>query len=101
MGISAGAYIGVNIVTQLITLVTGRSIDIEIGRYRGLFVFIGLYTIAFSGVMALTNLFTAYIGWAIPPLAGTAGAITIIAQTLASITLAYYVAVKVFGIPSF
>lgn len=98
---SLGAYAGFYVITGLIRYFTGRNIEIESGRVQGLFMFIGLYTVSFSGITALVKLFADYIAWSVPPLSGVSLTLRFIGESISTITLTYFIAVKVFGIPTF
>lgn len=99
--ISAGAALGTGVLSGLLSYFTGRTLHIEILRIQGLIVFISLYMVAYSGVVALTSVMASYFAWSAPPLLGAASAIMFIVNVIAGIALTYYVAVKVLGIPTF
>lgn len=101
VGVPIAAGVGIQILLGLVSTLTGRQIELEVGRARALAVFIGMYSLAFSGVMALTSLVRQYIGWSMPALAGMAGAITTVVETVTSISLTYYVSAKIYNLPTF
>lgn len=101
LALGVGAYAGVIAVSTFLSYLTGRSIDLEVARVKGLFVFTGLYAVAFSGVMTLVNLLASYVAWAIPPLAGVAVALRYVGTVVTTVSLTYYIAVKVLGLPTF
>lgn len=101
LGISAGAALGIGVLSGLLSYFTGKTLHIEVLRLQGLIVFISLYMVAYSGIIALTSVMASFIAWSAPPLLGAASAIMFIVNAIAGITLTYYVAVKVLGIPTF
>ncbi|MEM4846967.1 MAG: hypothetical protein QW794_04325 [Thermosphaera sp.] len=101
LGISAGAALGIGVISALLSYFTGRTLNLEVLRLQGLVVFISLYMVAYSGVIALTSVMASFIAWSAPPLLGAATAVMFIINIIAGIALTYYVAVKVLGIPTF
>ncbi|MEM4431016.1 MAG: hypothetical protein QXM08_07615, partial [Thermofilaceae archaeon] len=59
--ISAGAAVGVGILGGLLSYFTGKTLHIEVLRVQGLVVFISLYTVAYSGIVALTTTLASFI----------------------------------------
>ncbi|MEM4436166.1 MAG: hypothetical protein QXO22_04305 [Thermosphaera sp.] len=100
-GLSVGSLVGVKAVESLSRTVFGRGIEFEIGKIQAIMIFIGLFTIAQAGIATITNLFVNYVSWAVPPLAGGVSVFNTLVNTLSTVSLSYFLMVKVFGAPTF